>query len=62
MRIDSHHHALELHVRPQPWTDELPWLRRSFAMDEPRPFLRQHAIDATIVVQPVAVAEETLEL
>jgi L-fuconolactonase len=62
MRIDAHHHLWNLAVRPQPWTDRLPALRRSFGMDDLRPLLRQHAIDGTVLVQTVTEAGETPEL
>jgi L-fuconolactonase len=62
VRIDAHHHVWDLAVRDQPWTATLPQLRRSFGMDELRPSLAEHSIDATILVQTVAVPEETPEL
>jgi L-fuconolactonase len=62
MRIDAHHHVWDLAVRPQPWTDGLPALRRSFALDELRPILTRHAIDGTVLVQTVTEAAETPEL
>ncbi|HEX4254150.1 MAG TPA: amidohydrolase family protein [Streptosporangiaceae bacterium] len=61
-RVDAHHHVWDLQVRPQPWTEDLPALQRSFGIDELRPSLARHGIDATIVVQTVAVAAETPEL
>jgi L-fuconolactonase len=61
MKIDAHHHVWDLAVRPQPWTDELPPLRRSFGLDELRPALRRNGIDGTVLVQTVPVAEETPE-
>jgi L-fuconolactonase len=61
-RIDSHHHVWDLRARPQPWTRDLPALQHSFVIDELRPSLARHDIDATIVVQTVAVADETPEL
>lgn len=62
MRIDSHHHVWDLRARPQPWTKDLPALQRSFGIDELRPSLARHDIGGTIVVQTVAVADETPEL
>jgi L-fuconolactonase len=62
VRIDAHHHVWDLAVRDQPWTATLPPLQRSFGMDDLRPSLAEHNIDATILVQTVAVAEETIEL
>ncbi|WP_406841583.1 amidohydrolase family protein (plasmid) [Streptomyces sp. AHU1] len=62
MRIDAHHHLWDLAHRDQPWTREAPRLRRTFSMSELRPSLELHAIDATVVVQTIAVPEETPEL
>jgi L-fuconolactonase len=62
MRIDAHHHLWDLSVRPQPWTEELPALRRSFGLDDLRPHLARHAIDGTILVQTVTEPEESPEL
>lgn len=61
-RIDAHHHVWDLNVRDQPWTEELPALRRSFSYDALTPALRAHDIDCTVVVQTVCVPEETPEL
>lgn len=61
-RIDAHHHVWDLAVRDQPWTAGLPVLRRSYDMDDLRPHLVAHRIDATVVVQTVTVADETPEL
>jgi L-fuconolactonase len=62
MRIDAHHHVWDLSVRDQPWTAELPALRRSFDVDELRSSLARHRIGATVVVQTVCVEQETPEL
>lgn len=62
MRVDAHHHVWDLSVRDQPWTAQLPTLRRTFTVDELRPSLRRHRIDATVVVQTVCVPAETPEL
>jgi L-fuconolactonase len=61
-RVDAHHHVWDLAVRDQPWTAELPALRRSFALADLRPHLDAHGITRTIVVQTITVAEETPEL
>lgn len=61
-RVDAHHHVWDLTMRDQPWTADLPPLRRSFDIEALRPSLTAHGIDATIVVQTVCVAEETPEL
>ncbi|MET9582708.1 amidohydrolase family protein [Streptomyces sp. NPDC006539] len=62
MRIDAHHHVWDLAVRDQPWTRDLPALRRTFTTTELRPALGRNAIDATVLVQTIAVPEETPEL
>jgi L-fuconolactonase len=62
VRIDAHHHIWDLSVRDQPWTAQMPALRRTFSVEDLRPSLRRHTIDTTIVVQTVCVAEETPEL
>ncbi|MFJ9390887.1 amidohydrolase family protein [Nocardioides sp. NPDC101246] len=61
-RIDAHHHLWDLEVRDQDWTRDLPAIRRSFSFDELRPHLADHRITGTVLVQTVAVAEETPEL
>jgi L-fuconolactonase len=61
-RIDAHHHLWDLAVRDQPWTASFPALRRSFDLDELRPWLRRHDIGATVLVQTVCIPEETPEL
>jgi L-fuconolactonase len=62
VRIDAHHHLWDLDVRDQPWTAELPALRRSFGIDELRPALVASEMDATVLVQTISVADETPEL
>jgi L-fuconolactonase len=62
MRIDAHHHVWDLKARDQPWTANLPPLRRSFGMAELRPLLVAARIDRTILVQTVTVADETPEM
>lgn len=61
-RIDAHHHVWDLDRRPQPWTDGLPALRRSFGYDELVPALDDAGIDATVLVHTVASFDETLEM
>ena len=63
MRIDAHHHVWDLSVRPQDWMvgDELAPISRTIQMDEVDPSLARHNIDYTVVVQTVAVTEETPE-
>ncbi|WGL50548.1 amidohydrolase family protein [Nocardioides sp. BP30] len=62
MRIDAHHHVWDLDRRPQPWTEDLPVLRRSFGFDELTPQLLAHRVEGTVVVHTVASPEETGEL
>jgi len=62
VRIDAHHHVWDLDVREQPWTVELPALRRSFGIDDLRPTLVANEIDATVLVQTICIADETPEL
>jgi L-fuconolactonase len=59
--IDAHHHVWDLAVRDQPWTADLPVLRRSFTLDDLRPELERAGIDGTVLVQTIAVPEETPE-
>ena len=61
-RIDAHHHIWDLGVRDQPWTKDLPTLRRSFSYAELAPALGAHDIVGTVVVQTVCVPGETPEL
>jgi L-fuconolactonase len=61
-RVDAHHHLWDLGVREQPWTAELPALRRSFGLAELKPQLASTGIGATIVVETINVAAETPEL
>jgi L-fuconolactonase len=60
-RIDAHHHVWDLTVRDQPWTADIPALRRSFSFADLRPQLAQAGIGATVLVQTITVAEETPE-
>ncbi|MBO0811775.1 MAG: amidohydrolase family protein [Microlunatus sp.] len=62
IRVDAHHHLWDLAVRDQPWTAELPAIRRSFSLDDLRPELASAGIDRTVVVQTITVPEETPEL
>ena len=61
MRVDAHHHLWDLDVRDQPWTRDLPALRRSFGLDDLRPSLRRHGVDGIVLVQTITVPEETPE-
>lgn len=61
-RVDAHHHVWDLAVRDQPWTADLPPLRRSFTLDELAPELAREGIGATVLVETVNVFEEGVEL
>lgn len=63
MRIDSHHHVWDLSVRAQDWMegDALKPISRTFTMDDMDPALAESNIDFTVIVQTVAVMEETPE-
>jgi L-fuconolactonase len=61
-RVDAHHHVWDLAVRDQPWTADLPPLRRTFGLDTLQPELAANGIDGTVLVQTVTVAEETPEM
>jgi L-fuconolactonase len=60
-RVDAHHHVWDLSVRDQPWTADLPTIRRSFSLDDLRPSLAATRVDRTVLVQTVCVPEETPE-
>jgi L-fuconolactonase len=62
IRIDAHHHVWDLSVRDQPWTADLPVLRRSFDIDELTPQLATADIDGTVLVQTITDPAETPEL
>lgn len=62
LRIDAHHHIWDLAVRPQPWTDGLPAMRRTFTFEELVPTLDRHRFDGTVLVQTVNDPDETSEL
>lgn len=63
MRIDSHHHVWDLSVREQDWMvgDAVKPISRTFTMADMDPELEEHSIDYTVIVQTVAVMEETPE-
>ncbi|HEY2042444.1 MAG TPA: amidohydrolase family protein [Jatrophihabitans sp.] len=60
-RIDAHHHVWDLAVRDQAWTAELPVLHRSYLFGELLPELDAAAIDRTVLVQTISIAQETPE-
>ncbi|AJE81015.1 hypothetical protein SLNWT_0639 [Streptomyces albus] len=61
--VDAHHHVWDLAVRPQEWLagEGLAPLRRSFTLDGMRPEAEAAGVGASVLVQTVAVAEETPE-
>jgi L-fuconolactonase len=61
-RIDAHHHLWDLATRPQPWTQELPVLDRTFTLDELEPQLATAGVEATVLVETINVDDETPEL
>jgi hypothetical protein len=61
VRIDAHHHVWDLAVRDQPWTADIPALRRTFTFGQLRPQLADAGISATVLVQTITVTEETPE-
>jgi L-fuconolactonase len=60
--IDAHHHLWDLTVRDQPWTADLPVLRRTFTMNELCPLLAAAGVHGTVLVETINVPEETPEL
>ncbi|MGW4565715.1 amidohydrolase family protein [Streptomyces sp. NPDC004561] len=64
MTVDAHHHVWDLTVRDQDWIrgHELSSLRRNFTLSDLAPETRAAGVDRTILVQTVAVPEETPEL
>ncbi|MFD4628328.1 amidohydrolase family protein [Streptomyces sp. NPDC058284] len=62
--VDAHHHVWDLSVRDQEWLtgDALAPLRRNFSLSDLLPEARAAGVTATVLVQTVAVPEETPEL
>jgi L-fuconolactonase len=62
--IDAHHHVWDLSARDQDWITgaAMARIRRTFTVDDLRPLAVAAGVDATIMVQTVAVAEETPEM
>lgn len=62
--VDAHHHVWDLSVRDQGWlgADGFAPLRRSFGTDDLAAEAAASGVDATVVVQTVAAADETPEL
>jgi L-fuconolactonase len=62
-RIDGHMHVWDLAVRDQPWTaGELEPLHRSFALADVAGERDRAGIQGVVLVQALAIAEETPEL
>jgi L-fuconolactonase len=61
-RVDAHHHLWDLDRRPQPWTEGLPALQRSFGFRELEPQLDAAGVAGTVLVHTVGVLAETHEL
>jgi L-fuconolactonase len=61
--VDAHHHVWDLSVRDQDWISgaALAPLRRNFALDDLETEASGAGIGATVLVQTIAVAEETPE-
>jgi len=60
--LDAHVHVWDLAVRPQPWTEGLTTLQRSFSLDDVAPDLRAAGQHGVVVVHTVASAAETREM
>lgn len=60
--VDAHHHLWDLAVRDQPWTAELPALRRSFHRGDLEPLAAAAGVTATVLVQTIHAAGETPEM
>ncbi|WP_394820941.1 amidohydrolase family protein [Pendulispora albinea] len=63
MIVDAHHHVWDLTVRDQGWIgDDLRKIRRNYSLDDLAPLAAESGVYATVLVQTIAVAEETPEL
>ena len=60
--VDAHHHLWDLGVRDQPWTAELPALRRSFHLADLEPLAAAAGVSATVLVQTIHAVDETPEM
>ena len=62
--IDAHHHVWDLSVRDQDWItgEAMARIRRTFTIDDLRPLAAAAGVEVTVMVQTVAVAEETQEM
>jgi L-fuconolactonase len=63
-RVDAHHHIWDLSVRDQAWLAGEPFapIRRSFGIGDLQPHAAARGVTATVLVQTVAVPEETPEM
>jgi L-fuconolactonase len=61
--VDAHHHFWDLSVRDQDWITgpAMAPIRRNFLLEDLEPEARAAGVTATVLVQTVAVAEETPE-
>lgn len=60
MRIDAHHHFIDLERFSYPWLGpEIAPLQRNFVLTDLQPQLNEHHIDATILVQTISTLDET---
>jgi L-fuconolactonase len=62
-RVDAHHHLWDPAVREQTWMEgpAMDPVRRKFSLDDLAPLTQAAGVTATVVVQTVAVPEETPE-
>jgi L-fuconolactonase len=62
--VDAHQHVWDLSARGQPWLSapRLAPIRRTFTLDDLRPFAQAAGVGATVLVQTVALAAETPEM
>lgn len=60
MRVDAHHHFIELDRFDYPWLGpELQALQRDFTLDDLQPLLQQHHFDCSVLVQTISSIKET---
>jgi L-fuconolactonase len=61
-RVDAHVHVWDLAVRPQPWTDQFPALKRSFDLEELAQERSANSVERVVLVQADACFAETIDL
>jgi L-fuconolactonase len=60
MRIDSHQHFRQSRRSDYYWmTPALPILCRDYTLEDPKPLLKKHRIDKTVLVQAAPTVAET---